>query len=224
MSPYRQRPLELGADVVLHSATKFLCGHADVTGGVVVVNDTKLAEDIGFLQNAEGNALAPFDCFLLQRGIKTLKLRLDAQTRNAQAIAEYLDSDPRVARVFYPGLTTNPDYTLQQSQASGPGSVLSFTARSVEAAKAFAERAAMFQICVSFGSLHSTVSLPGCMSHASVPPDIAATRSLPPELVRISAGIEDTDDLIADLDQALARSCGKHDASIASGGALVSAI
>jgi len=203
MSPYLQRPLELGADVVLHSATKFLCGHADVTGGVVVVKDEKLAEDIAFLQNAEGNALGPFDCFLLQRGLKTLKLRVDAQQRNAQQIAEFLAADPRVERVFYPGLATHPDYELQRSQASGAGSVLSFTAHSVEAAKAIAERAKMFQICVSFGSIHSTISLPGCMSHASVPPEIAATRELPPQLVRISVGIEDAGDLIADLDQAL---------------------
>jgi len=204
MSPYLQRPLELGADIVLHSATKFLCGHADVTGGIVVVNDAKLADDIAFLQNAEGNALAPFDCFLLQRGLKTLKLRVDAQQRNAQAIAEFLAADPRVDRVFYPGLARQLGSQLLQGQASGAGSVLSFTARSVEAAKAIAENAKMFQICVSFGSIHSTISLPGCMSHASVPPEIAATRELPPELVRISVGIEDSDDLIADLDQALA--------------------
>ncbi len=200
MSPYLQRPLELGADVVLHSATKFLCGHADVTGGMVVVRDEKLGGDIAFLQNAEGNALAPFDCFLLQRGLKTLKLRLDAQQRNAQAIAEFLAADARVGHVFYPGLTHSP---LQRSQASGAGSVLSFTAHSTEAAKAIAENAKMFQICVSFGSVHSTISLPAAMSHASVPPEIAATRVLPPELVRISVGIEDSGDLIADLDQAL---------------------
>jgi cystathionine beta-lyase len=204
MSPYLQRPLELGADVVLHSATKFLCGHADVTGGVVVVKDEKLAEDIAFLQNAEGNALSPFDCFLLQRGLKTLKLRVDAQQRNAQQIAEFLAADPRVAQVFYPGLPSHPSYELQRSQATGAGSVLSFTAHSVEAAKIIAERARMFQICVSFGSIHSTISLPGCMSHASVPPEIAATRELPPQLVRISVGIEDAEDLLADLDHALA--------------------
>jgi cystathionine beta-lyase len=203
MSPYLQQPLSLGADIVLHSATKFLCGHADVTGGVVVVRDAKLAEDIYYLQNAEGNALAPFDCFLLQRGLKTLKLRVDAQQRNALAIAEFLAGDPRVERVFYPGLKSDPGYTLQHRQASGAGSVVSFTTRSVAAARAVAEQARMFQICVSFGSLHSTISLPGSMSHASVPPEIAASRELPPELVRISVGIEDVGDLISDLDQAL---------------------
>jgi cystathionine beta-lyase len=203
MSPYLQRPLELGADIVLHSATKFLCGHADVTGGVVVVRDTRLAEEIYFLQNAEGNALAPFDCFLLLRGLKTLKLRVDAQQRNTLAIAGFLAADPRVARVYYPGLASDPGYALQHRQATGAGSVLSFTTHSMEAARAVAERAQMFQICVSFGSIHSTISLPGCMSHASVPPEIAASRELPAELVRISVGIEDAGDLIADLDQAL---------------------
>jgi cystathionine beta-lyase len=207
MSPYLQLPLELGADIVLHSATKFLCGHADVTGGVVVVRDQKLAEDIYFLQNAEGNALAPFDCFLLLRGLKTLKLRMDAQQRNALAVAEFLAGDPRVERVFYPGLRSDPGYALQHRQATGAGSVLSFTTtRSAQAAHAVAEQARMFQICVSFGSLHSSISLPGCMSHASVPPEIAISRKLPPELVRISVGIEDAGDLIADLDQALPQS------------------
>jgi cystathionine beta-lyase len=206
MSPYLQQPLSLGADIVLHSATKFLCGHADVTGGVVVVRDEKLAEDIYLLQNAEGNALAPFDCFLLQRGLKTLKLRIDAQQHNALAIAEFLAGDPRVKRVFYPGLKSDPGYTLQHGQASGAGSVLSFTTRSVAEAHAVAEQARMFQICVSFGSIHSTISLPGSMSHASVPPEIAASRELPPELVRISVGIEDAGDLIADLDKALPQS------------------
>jgi cystathionine beta-lyase len=173
---------------------------------VVVVRDAKLAEDIYFLQNAEGNALAPFDCFLLQRGLKTLQLRVDAQQRNAMAIAEFLAGDPRVERVFYPGLRCDPGYTLQHRQALGAGSVVSFTTRSVAAARAVAEQARMFQICVSFGSIHSTISLPGSMSHASVPPEIAHSRELPPELVRISVGIEDVGDLITDLNQALPQS------------------
>ena len=205
MSPYLQNPLALGADIVLHSATKFLGGHADVMGGVVVVGETKLAEDIYLMQNGEGSALAPFDCFLLLRGLKTLKLRVDAQQRNALAVAEFLAADARVERVFYPGLMSDPGYGRQQKQASGAGSVLSFTARSAEAARAVAEHAKMFQISVSFGSMHSTISLPGCMSHASVPLEIAAARALPAELVRVSVGIEDADDLIADLDQALSR-------------------
>jgi cysteine-S-conjugate beta-lyase len=206
MSPYLQNPLALGADIVVHSATKFLGGHADVMGGVVVVGDAKLADDIYLMQNGEGSALAPFDCFLLLRGLKTLKLRIDAQQRNALAVAEFLAADARVERVFYPGLNSDAGYALQTQQASGAGSVLCFTARSAEAARSVAEQARMFQISVSFGSMHSTISLPGCMSHASVPAEIAASRALPPELVRVSVGIEDPGDLIADLDQALAQS------------------
>ncbi len=206
MSPYLQNPLALGADIVVHSATKFLGGHADVMGGVVVAGEAKIAEDLYLMQNGEGNGLAPFDCFLLLRGLKTLKLRIDAQQRNALAVAEFLAADSRVERVFYPGLKSDPGYARQQQQASGAGSVLSFTARSAVAARAVAERAKMFQISVSFGSVHSTISLPGCMSHASVPPEIAASRQLPPELVRVSVGIEDFGDLIADLDQALFQS------------------
>jgi cystathionine beta-lyase len=203
MSPYLQNPLALGADIVVHSATKFLGGHADVMGGVVVVRDAKLAEDLYLMQNGEGSALAPFDCFLLLRGLKTLKLRVDAQQHNALAVAEFLAADARVERVLYPGLTRDPGYALQHQQASGAGSVLCFTTRSPEAARAVAEHAKMFQISVSFGSVHSTISLPGCMSHASVPTEIAAVRRLPPELVRVSVGIEDAGDLIDDLDQAL---------------------
>jgi len=205
MSPYLQTPLDLGADFVIHSATKFLCGHSDVTGGAVIVKDPTLAEQIYFLQNAEGNALGPFDCFLLLRGLKTLKLRVDAQQRNAAAIARFLQNDPRITEVFYPGLTGSPGYELQHSQARGAGSVLSFTTGSIEVSKALAEAARMFHICVSFGSINSTISLPGCMSHASVPPEIAESRALPADLVRISVGIEDSDDLVADLSQALAK-------------------
>lgn len=205
MSPYLQTPLDLGADFVIHSATKFLCGHSDVTGGAVIVKDAALAEQIYFLQNAEGNALGPFDCFLLLRGLKTLKLRVDAQQRNAAAIARFLQSDPRITEVFYPGLADSPGYELQHSQARGAGSVLSFTTGSIEVSKALAEAARMFHICVSFGSINSTISLPGCMSHASVPPEIAESRALPPDLVRISVGIEDSDDLVADLCDALSK-------------------
>jgi cysteine-S-conjugate beta-lyase len=206
MSPYLQNPLALGADIVVHSATKFLGGHADVMGGVVVVRDANLAEDLYLMQNGEGSALAPFDCFLLLRGLKTLKLRVDAQQRNALSVAGFLAADSRVERVLYPGLKSDPGYALLQQQASGAGSVLCFTTRTAEAAREVAERAKMFHISVSFGSMHSTISLPGCMSHASVPPEIAAVRRLPPELVRVSVGIEDASDLIADLDQALSQS------------------
>lgn len=206
MSPYLQNPLDLGADIVLHSATKYLCGHSDVTGGVVVVKDDELAKQIYFLQNAEGNALGPFDAFLFLRGLKTLKLRLDCQQKNAQAIAEWLEAHPQVTAVNYPGLATSPGYLLQRKQARGAGAVLSFTTGSVEVSRRVVEAASMFSICVSFGSINSTISLPGCMSHASVPPEVGHLRDLPADLVRLSVGIEDSGDLIADLEQAFAAS------------------
>jgi cystathionine beta-lyase len=203
MSPYLQNPLDLGADIVLHSATKYLCGHSDVTAGVVVVKDEALAKEIYFVQNAEGNGLAPFDCFLLLRGMKTLKLRLDCQQKNAQAVAKFLVSHPQVQAVNYPGLPMSPGYTLQMQQARGTGAVLSFTTGSAEVSKRIVEATKIFKICVSFGSINSTISLPGCMSHASVPPEVGVLRELPCDLVRISVGIEDVEDLVADLDQAL---------------------
>ena len=215
MSPYLQNPLDLGADIVLHSATKFLCGHHDVIAGAIVVKDEKLAEQIYFVQNAEGNSLAPFDCYLLLRGLKTLKLRVDCQQRNALAIARFLSSHQDIQRVYFPGLIENRGYAIQRSQARGAGSVLSFTTGSVELSKAIAEHAKLFRITVSFGSVNSSISLPGAMSHASVPPEILAQRELPPDLVRVSVGIEDEEDLIADLDRAICRA--KKRTSIATG-------
>jgi cystathionine beta-lyase len=206
MSPYLQNPLDLGADIVLHSATKYLCGHSDVTGGVIVVKDDELAKQIYFLQNAEGNALGPFDAFLFLRGLKTLKLRLDCQQNNALTIAEFLLAHPQVTSVNYPGLPTSPGYLLQHRQARGAGAVLSFTTGSKALSRRIVEAARMFSICVSFGSINSTISLPGSMSHASVPPEVGALRDLPSDLVRISVGIEDAGDLIADLERAFAAS------------------
>jgi cystathionine beta-lyase len=203
MSPYLQNPLDLGADIVLHSATKFLCGHHDVTAGVIVVKDEALADQIYFVQNAEGSALGPFDCFLLLRGTKTLKLRQDCQQRNAVAVARFLVSHPAIQHVYYPGLSESRDYELQRSQARGPGSVLSFTTGSVEVSKAIAENAEFFHIMVSFGSVNSSICLPGKMSHTSVPSKVLAERNLPADLLRLSVGIEDEADLIADLDRAI---------------------
>jgi cysteine-S-conjugate beta-lyase len=199
MSPYLQNPLDLGADIILHSATKFLCGHSDVTGGAVVVKDPKLAEEIYFLQNAEGGALGPFDCFLLLRGLKTLKLRMDAQQRTAETVAQFLSTHPKVSSVYYPGLSTHRGFAVQQAQARGGGAVLSFTVGSQESAKRIAESSELFRISVSFGSINSTISIPLRMSHASVPLDLRASRSIPEDLLRLSIGIEDADDLIADL-------------------------
>ena len=203
MSPYLQNPLDLGADIVLHSATKFLCGHSDVTGGVVVVRDAKLADEIYYLQNAEGSALGPFDCYLLLRGLKTLKIRMDAQQGNAIRIAEFLESHAKVTEVFYPGSEKHVGHSIHQTQARGGGAVLSFAASSAALAKSIAESSELFRISVSFGSVNSTISIPIKMSHASVPAEVLATRSIPDSLLRLSIGIEDADDLIADLSKCL---------------------
>jgi cystathionine beta-lyase len=188
MTPYLQRPLELGVDIVIHSATKYLSGHSDVTAGVVVVKDEELAKKIYFLQNAEGNALAPFESFLLLRGLKTLKLRMDAQQKNAAAVAEYLRGHSSVTSVTYPGF----------------GALLAVRVGTFERAKQLAEGLKLFKIAVSFGSVTSTISLPATMSHASVPPEYLAQREIPRDMLRVSVGAEDIEDLIADLDEQLA--------------------
>jgi cystathionine beta-lyase len=203
VSPYLQNPLDLGADIVIHSATKFLGGHHDVTGGAVIVKNEELAQQIRFFQNAEGTALGPFDSFLLLRGLKTLKVRLDCQQKNALAVADYLASRKEISRVFYPGLATCQGYDLHRRQARGPGSVMSFATGSVALSKKIAEATRLFHITVSFGSVSSSIGMPGTMSHASVPQEVLAKRDLPLDLIRISVGIEDKEDLIADLDQAI---------------------
>jgi cystathionine beta-lyase len=200
LSPYLQNPLDLGADIVVQSATKHLGGHSDLTGGVVATNDASLAADLAFLQNAEGSALGPFDCWLLLRGIKTLALRMDRQQATAARLATWLDAHPAVQRVWYPGLATHPGADIMRQQSRGPGTVLSFTTGSLERSVAVVEQTRLFTTSVSFGSVHSLISLPCRMSHASVP---AHERTLPEDLVRISAGIEDCADLLADLADAL---------------------
>ena len=203
MSPYLQNPLALGADIVVHSATKFLCGHSDVTGGVVVVKDDILGKEIQFLQNAQGNALGPFDSFLLLRGLKTLKLRLDAQQKNAVKIANFLAAHAKVNAVYYPGLPSHSGYDAQTKQARGGGAVVGFTVGSTAAAKRIAENTKLFKIAVSFGSVNSTISIPYVMSHASVPAEDRSTRGIPQDLLRLSVGVEDAEDLIADLEEQL---------------------
>ena len=198
MSPYLQNPLALGADIVIHSGTKLLCGHSDVTAGVVVVKDEALAKEVYFLQNAEGTALGPMDCFLLLRGLKTLKLRIDAQQANALRLAEHLQKFPQFG-VAYPGLSDHAGHAIQTAQASGGGVLLTFRAGSIAAAKQIAEGLQFFKIAVSFGSVNSSISIPYAMSHASVPVEQRAARGIPEDLLRISCGIEDADDLIADL-------------------------
>ena len=205
MSPYLQNPLALGADIVVHSATKFLCGHSDVTAGAVVLNDPELAEEVYLIQNGEGAGLGPFDSFLLLRGLKTLALRIDRQQQNALRIAEFLSQHAKVSRVHYPGLPDQPGRERHLAQARGAGSVVSFETGSFALSQQISEATRIFNITVSFGSVNSSISLPVCMSHASIPPEVRARKALPQDLIRLSVGIENVDDLIADLDQALAR-------------------
>jgi cystathionine beta-lyase len=204
LSPYRQRPIELGADLVVHSATKCLSGHSDLSAGVVAVADPALAAALAFQQNAEGTALSPFESWLLLRGLKTLAVRLDRQEASAQLLAEFLAAHPRVCRVHYPGLAAHPGHALQRRQAEGAGSVVSFETGSVETSRRLAEAVSLFAIAVSFGGVASQISLPCRMSHASIPAEVRRRRVLPEDLVRLAVGLEDAGDLIADLGQALA--------------------
>ena len=213
MSPYLQRPLEFGADIVLHSATKFLCGHSDVMAGAVVVADEILGEELYLVQNGEGAGLSPFDSFLLLRGTKTLSLRLDRQQLNAKKIAELLDAHPAVERVYYPGLADARQLAIHRSQASGDGAVLSFVTGDPEFSRAIVETTKLFAITVSFGGVNSTISLPNYMSHASIPAHLRQQKSIPADLVRVSVGAEDADDLIDDLSQAF-EFAGKHAATL----------
>ncbi|XP_074373290.1 cystathionine beta-lyase, chloroplastic [Apium graveolens] len=203
MSPVLSQPLELGADIVMHSATKFIAGHSDVMAGVLAVKGERLAKDLYFLQNAEGSGLAPFDCWICLRGIKTMVLRVEKQQENAQKIAEFLSSHPRVKKVNYAGLPSHPGHSLHYSQAKGAGSVLSFLTGSLALSKHVTEVTKYFSITVSFGSVKSLISMPCFMSHASIPLAVREARGLTEDLVRISVGIEDVNDLIADLDHAL---------------------
>ena len=202
MSPYLQRPLELGADIVLHSATKFLCGHSDVMAGAVVVNDEEIGNEIYLIQNGEGAVLSPFDSFLLLRGSKTLALRLDRQQSNAKKIADLLNAHPAVDHVYYPGLADEQQLRIHRAQASGDGAVLSFVTGDPEFSRAIVETTKLFNITVSFGGVNSTISLPNYMSHASIPAHLRQQKSIPADLVRISVGVEDVDDLVDDLSQA----------------------
>ncbi len=210
MSPYLQRPLELGADIVLHSATKFLCGHSDVMAGAVVVNDDELAQELYLIQNGEGAVLGPFDSYLVLRGLKTLCLRLDRQQQNATAIAEWLSEHADVDRVYFPGLAESAQLRIHRSQSTGDGAVLSFSTGNPEFSRAVVEATKLFAITVSFGGVNSTISLPNYMSHASIPAHLRQQKSIPADLVRISVGVEDVGDLLADLNQAFeyaSRSC-----------------
>ena len=204
-TPWIQRPLELGADVVMHSATKFLNGHSDMVGGVAVVGDAALAERIGFLQNAIGAVGGPFDSFLALRGLKTLPLRMRQSSESAQAIAERLERHPGVERVLYPGLDSHPQRELarRQMRNGGSGVVTFFLKGGLEETRHFLERLELFTIAESLGGVESLVDHPAIMTHASVPAEARARLGISDSLVRLSVGIEETGDLIADLENAL---------------------
>jgi cystathionine beta-lyase len=204
LSPCLQNPLRLGADVVIHSATKFICGHSDVTAGALITADEAIHEKIALVQNAEGAGLSPFDSWLLLRGIKTLALRVERQSSNARRVAEFLASKPKIKDVYYPSLPGHPGHDVNRKQASGGGSVVSFTTGDPDLSRRIAEATHLFSIAVSFGSVNSSISLPCRMSHASIPDSIKDKLAPPPDLLRISVGIEAVEDLIEDLDRSIA--------------------
>jgi cystathionine gamma-lyase len=204
-SPFVQRPLELGFDAVMHSATKYLNGHSDMVGGVVVVGDDKeLGERLAFLHNAVGAVAGPFDSFLALRGLKTLALRMERHCANALAIAEHLAGHPKVARVHYPGLASHPQHALARRQMQGFGGMVTIElAGDLAAARRFLERVEVFALAESLGGVESLIEHPAIMTHASLPPAQRQALGIGDTLIRLSVGIEDVDDLIAALDQAL---------------------
>ncbi len=205
MSPYFQRPLALGADIVVHSTTKYLGGHSDVIGGALVVNRDDLYERLGFLQNAVGAVPGPMDAWLVLRGLKTLAVRMREHERNAQLVAAFLERHPQVVRVLYPGLASHPQHDLARRQMSGFGGMIAFEVRGgLEAARGVVERTKLFTLAESLGAVESLIELPAAMTHASIPAEVRRSRGVGDGLIRLSVGIEDAADLIRDLDQALA--------------------
>lgn len=206
LSPIFQRPLNCGADIVVHSATKFLCGHSDVTAGALITNDATLYKELSFQQNAEGAGLSPFESWLLLRGLKTLALRVERQNSSAEKVAHFLQTRAEVTQVYYPGLADHPGREIHQRQAHGNGAVVSFTTGDAQLSSDIAESTRLFKVAVSFGSVGSTISMPYRMSHASIPHSLKDRLSPPPDLVRLSVGIEDVGDLLEDLERAFSLS------------------
>lgn len=205
LSPYFQRPIQLGADFVVHSATKYLGGHSDLIGGLMVTTRAEDTEKVRFLQKSVGAILAPFDCWLLMRGIKTLGVRMQAHERGALAVARFLEAHAKVEKVIFPGLTSHPQHELAKKQATGHGGLLSFILKKgVDPAK-FLSSVKVCSLAESLGAVETLISQPATMTHASVPADRRAALGITEALMRISVGLEDVDDLIQDLDQALSR-------------------
>lgn len=206
MTPYLQRPLELGADIVVHSGTKYLGGHSDLVAGLAIVNDAETAERMAFLQNATGGILQPFDSFLLIRGIKTLSVRMDRHVQNAEAIARYLQSSEDVSRIHYPGMESDPGYAVNSRQAKNGGAMISFELTENHDLNRFFESLELVSLAESLGGVESLVCHPSSMTHASIPEDIRKAVGISERLIRLSPGIESVDDIIADLDNAMKRS------------------
>lgn len=205
-SPALQQPLSLGADIVVHSATKYLGGHSDLIAGLVATKDESLGEKIKFIQNASGAILGPFDSWLVIRGIETLSLRVKQHCVNAQAVAEFLEQHPVVDKVYYPGLKTHPNHAIAKDQASGFGGVVSFTLQNdtEEAATRFATSTRLFKLAESLGGVKSLLCHPASMTHKSIPPEKRQAAGVADSLIRLSVGLEDVGDLIEDLEKALA--------------------
>jgi cystathionine beta-lyase/cystathionine gamma-synthase len=202
MSPYFQRPLELGADIVVHSTTKYLNGHSDSVGGGAVLKRKDDADRLQFIQNAAGAILSPFDSWLVLRGIKTLPVRMEAHNANGMAIAKYLAGRKEVKKIYYPGLPNHPGYDLAKKQMTGFGGMIAFDLGSLERARRFLETVKLCSLGESLGGVETLISHPATMTHASVPPEERARLGITDGLVRISVGIEDVEDLIADLEKA----------------------
>ena len=203
-SPFNQRPLELGADVTVHSSTKYLNGHSDIIGGILVVNDDELAEEIHFVRKSSGAVPGPMDAWLCLRGTKTLHVRMARHNENGLAVARYLQEHPAVSRVVYPGLDSHPQHDLASRQMSGFTGMVALDLGDPDQARAVATRTRVFQLAESLGGVESLVSIPALQTHASVPRDLREAMGVTEGLVRLSVGIEDLEDLLEDLDQALA--------------------
>jgi cystathionine gamma-lyase len=204
MSPYFQKPLQLGADIVVHSITKYMNGHSDVIGGVLATNDSNLYSELKFLQNAVGAVPSPMDCFLVMRGLKTLHVRMERHAQSAMELARFLERHPKVEKVIYPGLESHPQHTLARKQMSGFGGMITFFIKGgLPEARSFLEKLQIFTLAESLGGVESLIEHPAIMTHASIPAETRKTLGIHDNLIRISAGIEDLSDLKADLEQAL---------------------
>jgi cystathionine beta-lyase/cystathionine gamma-synthase len=203
LSPYLQRPIELGAHIVVHSMTKYLNGHSDSTGGAVILTRPEDAEKIYFIQRSAGTGLAPMDCFLISRGIKTLAVRMLQHNANGISVARHLDAHPKVKKVYYPGLASHPHHEIARKQQRGPGAMLAFDLETLDAARRFLNQCKLCSLAESLGGVETLISLPALMTHASMPVEVRERVGITEGLVRLSVGIEDVEDIIADLDQAL---------------------